>query len=299
MILLAGIPSEPPIAMVREAAQRSGLEVCVLNQRAAGEMVFEQREQVDACVLRIGGRCIPMSRVRGVYLRLTDHRRLPEYTDDPDGMDLLHGRLREWVELTACRVMNRPSDMASNQSKPYQAQLIAQVGFRVPETLITNDPRRVRAFVASCGKVVFKSISAERSVVRLLRGADLARLDEIRVLPTQFQAWVPGTDVRVHVVGDEVFAVRIGSEATDYRYATQEGAGLEMEPTRLPDDVRSRCLALSRRLTLPLCGVDLRLDPDGRWWCFEVNPSPAFSWYEEWTHQPIALAIARWLGVEP
>jgi hypothetical protein len=46
---------------------------------------------------------------------------------------------------------------------------------------------------------------------------------------------------------------------------------------------------------LALAGVDLRLRPDGRWFCFEVNPSPAFSYYENAAGQPIAAAVATLL----
>jgi glutathione synthase/RimK-type ligase-like ATP-grasp enzyme len=44
---------------------------------------------------------------------------------------------------------------------------------------------------------------------------------------------------------------------------------------------------------LLVAGIDLRHTPDDRWVCFEVNPSPAFVFYEEATGQPIANAIAR------
>jgi hypothetical protein len=27
-------------------------------------------------------------------------------------------------------------------------------------------------------------------------------------------------------------------------------------------------------------GIDLRRTPAGEWFCFEVNPSPAFSWFD-------------------
>ena len=45
-----------------------------------------------------------------------------------------------------------------------------------------------------------------------------------------------------------------------------------------------------------LAGIDLRLTDDGRWFCFEVNPSPGFTYYEQATGQPIARSIARLLA---
>ncbi|HZL03445.1 MAG TPA: hypothetical protein VFC48_10010, partial [Cellulomonas sp.] len=118
----------------------------------------------------------------------------------------------------------------------------------------------------------------------------------VRLLPTQFQALVPGTDVRVHVVGREVFATEIGSGAVDYRYAGRDGLTAALAATTLPDDVADRCVRLAATLELPLAGIDLRRTPAGDWVCFEVNPMPGYSFYESHTGQPIAAALVRHLA---
>jgi hypothetical protein len=68
-------------------------------------------------------------------------------------------------------------------------------------------------------RVVYKSTSGARSIVEEVDAAALARLDDIRWCRVQFQAYVEGVDVRVHVVGHRVFATRVASDAADYRYA--------------------------------------------------------------------------------
>jgi glutathione synthase/RimK-type ligase-like ATP-grasp enzyme len=42
---------------------------------------------------------------------------------------------------------------------------------------------------------------------------------------------------------------------------------------------------------LLVSGIDLRVTGKGEWVCFEVNPSPGFTFYEA-DGQPIAAAIA-------
>jgi glutathione synthase/RimK-type ligase-like ATP-grasp enzyme len=69
-----------------------------------------------------------------------------------------------------------------------------------------------------------------------------------------------------------------------------------MTPAQLPPDVRLQCLGLAGTLDLPLCGIDLKVTPEGEWYCFEVNPSPAYSYYEENTGQPIARAVVAYLS---
>lgn len=307
MILFCGIPTEAPLALAIEAAEAAGVPHVVLSQRTLAhcDLTLEVSDGVvDGC-LTIGGADYDLASFTGVYVRLMEQTGLPEARPrrscppDPVAearLALLHRMLIEWLEVTPARVANRASAMLSNFSKPYQAQLIARQGLLVPPTLVTNHAPAVRAFAGAHERLIFKSISSIRSIVRELDvGArrDLARL---RNLPTQFQARIAGADVRVHVVGEEIFACAIESEAVDYRYAARDRLEVAMAPCTLPDDVARACLRLSAELELPFCGIDLKRTPDGRYFCFEVNPSPAYSFYEECTGQSISTALVGYLG---
>ena len=83
------------------------------------------------------------------------------------------------------------------------------------------------------------------------------------------------------------------SEAIDYRYAQRDSLNATLQATTLPEDVADRCIALAAMLKLPLCGIDLRRTPDGSYVCFEVNPMPAYSYYEVETGQPISYALVE------
>jgi glutathione synthase/RimK-type ligase-like ATP-grasp enzyme len=240
--------------------------------------------------------------VTAVYTRLMDDRLLPELRREPEGSPrrrhcrLLHETLMRWCEVAPARVVNRAGPMASNFSKPYQAQLIVEHGLSVPETLITNDPRLVTAFQRRHGRVVYKSASGVRSIVRELEPGDTDRLERIRWCPTQFQQFVDGTHIRVHVIGDVLHATALDSDVVDYRYATRDGAEApELRAVDLPDALAERCVALAAGLELPFAGIDLKLAESGEVYCFEVNPCPAFSYYELSTGQPIARTLARYL----
>jgi glutathione synthase/RimK-type ligase-like ATP-grasp enzyme len=301
VILLFGIPSETPMVMVAQALGALGQDPVVINQRDV------ERNRIrlgwDGAhaggELRTGDLSLDLAEVDGIYLRPMDDRRLPELAGEPTDSPLrrrtvaFHELVIQWTEAIEITVINRYSRMGSNFSKPYQAQLITQSGLATPETLVTNDPQAVLAFREEHGELIFKSISGERSIVKKLGEADLARLDRIRHCPVQFQVWVPGQDIRVHTIGDRCFATAISSTGVDYRYAGQrDGAAAELSATTLPDEIAERCLALTAHLGLEFAGIDLRRDPDGRYVCFEVNPSPAFSYYESHTGQPIAAAVA-------
>lgn len=307
MILLSGIPSEAPIALAAASAEALGIDCLVLNQRAFEFDDLDLRFADGACrgSLVAGGQAFALEGFTGIYLRSIDAEALPELRRlRPAGnAPELAARAQAWTEtLTAWtevapqRVVNRLSATLSNFSKPYQAQLIRSAGFAVPETLVTNDPDAVKAFQARHGKLVYKSASSIRSIVRMLDDAALKRLDCIRELPTQFQEFIVGENMRVHVVGDRVFAVRIVSEAVDYRYAGRDGLDVAMLPVALPEALSARCIRLSRLLRLPFCGIDFKVSPSGEYLCFEVNPSPAYSYYQEQAGIPISDALVRYLA---
>lgn len=308
MIVLAGIPSERPLAMVADQLDRLELPYLWFDQRRVADTAFDMRLDDEGLrgTLRVGDRSVRLEDVAGVYWRLMDDQLLPELAGlAPDAPERRHSRalhdaFHTWLAVTPARVVSRAQAMASNGSKPYQAQLIASAGFDVPETLVTDDPGRVRAFAAAHGRVVYKSTSGTRSIVMELDDDALDRLDDIRWCPVQFQAYVDGVDVRVHVVGEQVFATRVASEAADYRYAAARGGPpAQLEATRLSATVEARCVALAQRLGLPFTGIDLRITPDERVVCFEANPCPAYPYYESHTGQPIARAVALHLAGLP
>lgn len=301
MILLCGIPSETPLAMVAHELDELKAPYRMFNQRSFRTTVMEY-SVVDGRadgVLTLGEDEHRLDEIRGVFVRLMDDRLLPELDGQPEGSPQrltcrrLHEAFTQWLELTPARVLNRYSAMGSNGSKPFQALRIMGHGFRTPETLITNDPEAALEFYREHGRVVFKSISGVRSIVTELSEDDVPRLERIRHCPTQFQERVDGEDVRVHVVGEEVFATRIAADGTDYRYARTQGADVQLTELALPDHIAERAVALAADLGLGIAGIDLMVDRAGDVYCLEVNPSPAFSFYELNTGQRIARAIAR------
>lgn len=305
MILLCGIPSEVTLAMVATELTRLAKGPIVFNQRrfASAQISFSVERAGVIGSLDIDAAKYRLEDFEAVYARLMDDRFLPELEREAEDSELrrhcrtFHGALTEWQQVAPCRVVNRPASMASNSSKPFQALLALQCGLNVPETVVTNDPELVRTFAGQHSGVVYKSISGVRSIVSALGVDDLDRLEAIRWCPVQFQEYIQGHDVRVHVIGDDAIATLIKSEAVDYRYATRQGySEPRLEPYDLAADVASACVRLTRNTGLTFAGVDLRFGSDGVFYFLEVNPSPAFSYYEVRTGQPIAAALARHLA---
>jgi transaldolase len=304
VILLWGLPTDAPLAAVHQSLRHYGADVQLLDQRLAADSTVS----LSADCGRISGEVtgnrsgerVNLDDARAAYLRPVEtDRALPaHYAHDVAARERAiqaDQAMVIWADLCHELVVNPPAAMAVNSSKPYQLGKVAGYGFAVPDTLVTTDPDAVRSFASKHGRVVYKSLSGVRSIVSTLGPAGLARLRDVANAPTQFQEHVPGADVRVHVVGNEVIATEVRSRADDYRYASLSGEDVEFAPTILPDDVAMRCRVMTAGMNLAVAGIDLRRTPDGRWVCFEVNPSPAFIFYENATGQPVGEAICRLL----
>jgi len=301
LVLLWGLESDPPLAAVREQLHLLGVANELVDQRKIldTDVQLNVGESIDAS-LRIRNREIDLNEITAIYVRPYDSHQLPEIANaGPQSLAWQHATgvddiLASWSEITSAFVVNRLGAMASNNSKPHQLQQIQSLGFSVPETLITNDPVAAQDFWERHSTVIYKSVSAIRSRVARLRREHVERFKDISFCPTQFQQWISGTDHRVHVVGEEVFASEVLCRADDYRYPDHHP--VEIGACCLPEEIENQSRRLARALQLPVAGIDLRRTPDGEWFCFEVNPTPAFAYYEEATGQPIANAIARLLA---
>jgi hypothetical protein len=221
-----------------------------------------------------------------------------------------------WSALLAplearCRTVNPTDAEIRAGDKARQLRAAAARGFRVPETLITNSPARALDFCSRFPQTVFKLLNPGRLAypdrdlwfgTRLLDRGDLAELETLRHCPGLFQRRIPKRfDLRVTVVGDQLFPVAIHSQAdersaVDYRpLLAAHPAALAHRVHPLPPAVAAAALALARDLGLHYCAMDLALTPEGEYVFFEVNPSGQYGWIEATTGLPITRALTRLL----
>ena len=302
VILLWGHASDSSLRAVYESLRKLDANIAFYDQRRV--LDTELHITVGTSVsgkLRVEDEEIDLERIAAGYIRPFDSRWLPQIERaGADTREWIHALKIEaalicWAEITPAFIINRPKIIASNSSKPYQATRIRDFGFLIPETLVTTDPEAVQEFWEKHGSLIYKSVSASRSVVARLTSEQLNNLQNIAWCPTQFQQYIPGNDYRVHVVGDEVFACEIVCDADDYRFAFAQEDRVELRAFDLPDELTRRCQDLAAGLGMAVAGIDLRRTPEGKWYCFEVNPVAGFAYYQGPCNHHIDDAIARLL----
>ncbi|TKB91036.1 MAG: RimK domain-containing protein ATP-grasp [Nitrospira sp.] len=291
MILLMGPMADPVLANICARLAARNADLMLVHPESEGDswdITWSTEGGAMSDRFRIGDRTIHLSDIDSVYLRA-----LGSHAASTPRERMIVTALWEFAESLPVLVVNRRQASHTNMSKPYQLRLIAQFGFQVPKTLITMVPEEARRFYDDCqGRVIYKSISAERSIVKPLTPEDFSRLEQIRYCPVQLQETIPGTDLRIHTVGDRLFATEVLSDGTDYRYAERENKQRTMRAVELEPGLQTRCLNMAKGLELSLSGIDLRRTPDGAYYCFEVNTSPGFTFFENHTGQRIGDALA-------
>ncbi len=103
-------------------------------------------------------------------------------------------------------------------------------------------------------------------------------------------------DVRVTVIGDKVFSVRIDSGLLDWRTDYERLSYSVVEP---PDEVRTALRRYLAYFGLVFGAFDFALDRHGVWWFLECNPSGQWAWLEPATGLPMVAAMADLLERYP
>lgn len=298
MIVLWGLIEDGPLAAVHGRLQELHKPFVFVDQRRVQEYEFELQTSGNLNGRILGPDCsVKIDDVQSIYLRPYNFADLDIFAGVDQSSELFkravdfEGAMLAWCEMTNAMVVNRPCKMGSNSSKPFQLEIIRNAGFRVPETLITTDPACVAQFHNKYRRVIYKSISGVRSIVSQLTEKDLERVEDVACCPTQFQRFIAGTDYRVHVLNETVFAHRIKCPDDDYRYSQDA----RIEPAKLDGELEEQCVRLAQKLGLEFAGIDLRQSVDGDWYCFEVNPSPGFTHFDHGAGD-ISLAVANHLA---
>lgn len=300
MLGIIGPASDPQVACVASALRRRGTAPVVLDLgRFPQTLRLSLRDGVPSAdgvdLLAIGSwyvRSLPLPLPFRVAPAADTRVQRRDYAAGRERRSFLAGFVAA-LKATGCALINPPERMAQHFRKPEQLDALRAAGVPVPATLATNDPHAVVEFAREMGAVVYKPLAGGGRCRRLTED-DLSarRLGRLAVAPVLFQAEVPGTNIRVYVVGGAVVAAyEIVSDELDYR-----GAEADVRPVRLVPTEVDACRRAAAACDMPFTGLDLRRRPDGGFAVLECNPSPMFAGIQQHTRaEPVSDALAELL----
>jgi hypothetical protein len=122
------------------------------------------------------------------------------------------------------------------------------------------------------------------------------RFDAVKYAPTIFQEEVVGIDLRIAVVGSQIFCCEwrgLSSDrlSVDIRLAD----GVKMYPCQMPLGLSAPLLSFQKRLNLDFGIYDFKADDAGRSFFLEVNPSGQWLDMEIHGGQQVSESLAHLL----
>jgi glutathione synthase/RimK-type ligase-like ATP-grasp enzyme len=215
-----------------------------------------------------------------------------------DAIQVLYSRLK-------CGWINSPD--ATRRANNRISQLISakDVGFHIPSTLITNDPKKAHDFYhKSKGNMILKvlhhhDIEIHNKLYSIYshqaKEDDLSRFCDLAYAPCILQEKLSKqSELRVTVVGDQVFAAEIETGSlTDvqvdiHRFQLSQ---LSKKPVDLEREHKSRCIKMINSLGLSYGAIDFLITEDGQLNFLEINPTGDWIWIERQTKLPITKAV--------
>lgn len=194
---------------------------------------------------------------------------------------------------------------ASNKTLQYREA--SRLGFNVPETVLTSSGEAAHRFINDHSATVVKTLShlyprqddGSPQMFLTRRIDSEANLNGLNLAPAVFQEAVEvNRELRVTVVGDEVFVAAIDNtdeDVRDWRVGHFTGNSTFEAFDDCSDEIKQKCLSLTKQLGLQYGAIDLILDKRGEAWFLEINPNGQWGFVEELTGQQIGRAVARLL----
>lgn len=207
--------------------------------------------------------------------------------------------------------INTPDASRRAENKLVQLHHAAACGMRFPATLVSNDPARIRRFIAGQSRTIYKPFrphawrDSESGAVfdtpaGIIEGSDDLKDEALALCPGIYQAYVDKTcDLRVTVIGDRIFTVRIddgsGGAFVDWRPVAEDG--VRAQACTLPAALEAKIKDLMVRLGLVYGAIDMVVDRDGEAHFLEVNQVGQFLFVEDWIASlPLLRAMCAMLA---
>lgn len=202
--------------------------------------------------------------------------------------------------------LSQPDSVYKAENKLLQLKTAQQIGFQIPETIITNSKFELKEFFKENNEnIIIKPISQTRiqyseSLAFIFTNTVSKKIiDEIEkydLTPCIFQQNISKDyEVRATVIGEEVFAAAVFSQTDNETKIDWRKKKLKFIKTNLPYEIERLCVQLLKELNLEFGAIDLIKTSEGKYVFLEINPNGQWAWIENQTGQKISEAIIKFL----
>jgi glutathione synthase/RimK-type ligase-like ATP-grasp enzyme len=199
------------------------------------------------------------------------------FADPVDELAVVRAQWRAWLTTLARPDIPWVNDLWAArraEDKITQLRTARSIGFALPETIITNDPRaaadfadRRNAVVKTLAAAYFETSQNGFVYTTALEGALEIPSEAWYAQPVVVQQRVSGVDIRVVALAGRCFGASCETDVLDWRTA---GTGARWTQWEVPGPLATLCHQYLRALNLRYAAFDFVLDGE-RLWFLEAN----------------------------
>lgn len=194
------------------------------------------------------------------------------------------------------RWVSHPTATRLAENKLVQLRAAARAGLRIPATLVSQDPPRIRSFCSQYPGAIIKPVATPRGI-ELAKTAVVSQEllesdDALALTPAIYQECIPGErHLRISVVGERCDAALIEAKDLDWRY----DLNVPFRPYQVDRDLERRLCATLRELGLIMGIFDVKVTDEDEPVFLEVNSQGQFLFVEALCGLPLADQLAAFL----
>ncbi|MDL2141024.1 hypothetical protein QQY79_00700 [Flavobacterium tructae] len=191
------------------------------------------------------------------------------------------------------------------ENKYFQLNIAEEVGFEIPDYLLSNDRKEVLEFGKKHDKIVLKLLNqdfykiADKKYVgfyvNIVPYEKLKEFCKSEENPIFLQKYIEKEyEVRYTVVGKEHFVCKIDSQKSEIAKTDWRRYDLANTPHSIlipPINIQEKVNLLMEKLELTYGALDFIVSKEGIWYFLEINPSGQYLWIEDLTGLKITNAI--------
>jgi glutathione synthase/RimK-type ligase-like ATP-grasp enzyme len=244
------------------------------------------------------------NRFNAVWFRRTQ---LPEISDLPVNekiyiLNEIDSLINNLFAIIDTKWVSHPLFVYKAEDKLFQLKVARDLGFEIPDTLITNSKEELKSFYyEQNGRIIVKPISQTRIenketpsfiFTNKITREQIDKLDNFDLTPCIYQKEIEKEyELRVTVVGDNVFSAAIDSQSDSETKIDWRKKKLTFYKIEIPKPLEYLCVEIVKKLNLSFGAIDLIKSKDGHYIFLEINPNGQWAWIETQTGLNISEAI--------
>lgn len=216
-----------------------------------------------------------------------------------------------WRMLRHTSWISNPDAISWANVKLDQLKVARHIGMKIPDTLATTDPVVAQRFYDThpCGVIVkpftvntleYKDTLASIMTSRVTNEMML-NIEQVKYGITFFQQEIAKEfEVRVTVIGDDVYAAKVDSQSDERRkvdWRNTSNNPIVWYKHIIPDDLANQCRQVVDHYGLRFGTFDFAFTPEGEYVFFEMNPNGQWAWLEIELGYPMTDSLIKTFGI--